>query len=190
MRRDMFYAITENYPRSYLTIGNNVNTDSNGERVIVSGSELVQFRDEMRRGKYLMIMGERVPVAIEQGIPKTAASNGWSSAIYFIPTMAAGQRVTYIEGFNQNNASVTELLAQANVSIEVLENGLWSAGAGQTGLGMELYFGMRPRLVMRTPQLAARIEDVVYNFAQGIYPRDEYPAQAYYVNGGHYVTTP
>ena len=190
MRRDMFYAITENYPRSYLTIGNNVTTDSNGERVFVNGGEMVEFRDQMRAGKYLMIMGNRVPVSIENGIPKTAVSAGFRSSIYFIPTSAAGQKVTYIEGFDQGNESISELIRQANSSIEVLENGLWSAASGQTGLGLELYFGMRPRLVLRTPHLAARIENVVYNFAQQIYPRDEYPGQTYYANGGHYVTTP
>lgn len=188
MRSDLFYAITEVYPRSYLTIGNNVNTDSSGERVLVNGSELIDFRDGMRNGKYLMINGVRVPVAIEQGIPKTAVGNGWSSSIYIIPMTAAGQRVTYLEGFDQSNNAIQELIAQANASVQILEGGLWSAASGQTGLGLELYFGQRLRLVMRTPHLAARIENVVYNFSNQIYPRDEYTNQAYYANGGRYIS--
>lgn len=188
MRRDLFYAITEVYPRSYLTIGNNVTSDSAGERVLVNGRELVGDRDAMRAGNYLMVMGNRIPVAIEQGIPKTAVGNGWSSSIYLIPMTAAGQRVTYLEGFNQNNNAIRELIAQANANVDILEGGLWSAAGGQTGLGFELYFGQRLRLVMRTPHLAARIENVVYNFSNQIYPRDAYTNQAYYQNGGRYIS--
>lgn len=188
MRRDMFYAITENYPRSYLTISNNVTTDANGERVTVDSQRMTDARDAMRNGRYLMIMGIQVPVAIENGIPKTAVSNGFSSSIYMIPLTAGGQRATYLEAFDQNNDSVTQLIQTSNMNARILNNGLWSVAAGQTGLGVELYFGARMRLVLRTPHLAARVENIVYNFNQQIYPRDAYPSEAYYANGGRYLS--
>jgi len=189
MRRDLFYAITENYPRSYLTIANNVTTDSNGERVTVDSERMTMFRDEMRNGKYLWIMGNRVPVRVTNAIPKVSTSFGFKAPIYIFPLSAGGRRTTYMEAFNINNDSVREWMGLSNSTITVTQDGLWALGAGQKGLGSEKYFGMRPRLVVRTPHLCGLINNVGYKFAQQLYPRDAYPAEAYYKDGGRTVST-
>lgn len=189
MRRDTFYALTEVYPRSYLTIGNNMTSDSTGNRVTVSGGEITAFRDDMRGGRYLWVMGERVPVSLEQGIPKTSVATGWKAPIYFIPLTSGGRKVTYLEGFDQGNAQIMEFVNMAQARYRVENNGLWALAHNQTGMAWEMLVAQQLRLILRTPQLAARIENVVYNFNQNIYPRDEYPDQAYYANSGHYVTT-
>lgn len=190
MRRDTFYAITEVYPRSYLTIGNNMTSDSNGNRVMVSGGEITNFRDTMRREKFLWIMGERVPVSIETGIPKEAVDTGWKAPIYFIPMTSGGRKVTYLEGFDQGNAAVMEFVNLTQARYRTENNGLWALAHNQTNFAWELLVAQQLRLVLRTPQLAARIENVVYNFNESIYPRDAYPDEAYYANGGRYVSAP
>lgn len=189
MRRDLFYAITEVYPRSYLTIGNNMTDDSSGNRVIVNGSEINAFRDSMRREKFIWIMGERVPVAIENGIEKTAVATGWRSQIYYIPMLSGGRKVTYIDGFDQGNAPVQEFVNLTGARYRTENNGLWALAHNQTNFAWEILVSQKPRLIMRTPQLAARIENVVYNFNASIYPRDAYPDQAYYSNEGRYINS-
>ena len=189
MRPELFYALTEVYPRSYLTIGNNVTTDSNGERVMVSGTEITDRRDAMRQGKFLMIMGNRIPVRLTDAIPQTATSYGFKSSIYIFPLSAGGRRVTYMEAFNINNDSVREWMGLSNSTITVTQDGLWALGAGQKGLGSEKYFGMRPRLVVRTPHLCGVINNVGYKFTNKLYPRNAYPTEAYYKDGGRTVST-
>lgn len=187
MSRMAFYAITEVYPRSYLTIGNNMTSDSNGNRVAVSGGELNALRDQMRTGRFLWIMGERVPVSIENGITDTAVATGFKGTIYFIPMISGGRKVTYIDAFDQGNAQIQEFVNMSRANYRAENNGLWALAHNQTNFAWELLLAQQPRLVMRTPQLAGRIENVVYNFTSQLYPRDAYPDGTYYSNSGHYL---
>jgi hypothetical protein len=189
MRPDMFWALTQMWPCSYLTVNCGVdNTTTN--RVNVDAAQQVQMRDSMRQGNFLWVNGKQVRVFLEDGIEQAAAGPGFSSTIYFIPFSAGGQRVTYIEGFDQQNTGIAAFRDAAGISnYRTANGGLWAVTSRQTGFCYELLFAAQPRLVMRTPFLAARIENVVYKLTQG-YSRSPFPDEAYFANGGRYVSNP
>lgn len=189
MRPDLFWALTAVWPCSYLTNNCGVENTTTG-RVTVSGSEQVAMRDNMRNGKFLYVNGRMVPVFCEDGIEQTTADVGFSSTIYFIPLYAGGQRVTHVEGFDQNNTRINAFRDAAGATNYRTSNGgLWAMTHNQTNFCYEILFAAQPRLVMRTPFLAAKIENVVYKLTNG-YSRSPYPAEPYFKNGGRYVTNP
>lgn len=189
MRPDMFWALTAVWPCSYLTNSCGVDNTTTG-RVNVSGSEQVQMRDSMRNGKFLWVNGKMVPVFCEDGIEQTVSGVGFSSTIYFIPFYAGGQRVTYVEAFDQNNSRINAFRDVAGATNYRTSNGgLWAMTHQQTGFCYEILFAAQPRLVSRTPFLAAKIENVVYKLTNG-YTRSPYTAEPYYSGGGRYTSNP
>lgn len=189
MRPDLFWALTQVWPCSYLTNHCGVADDTTG-RVLVNGSEQVQMRDAMRTGSFLWVNGKQVAVFLEDGIEQEVQGVGFATTIYFVPITAGGNRVTYVEGFDQENTGITAFRDAAGINNYRTSNGgLWAVTSRQTGFCYELLFAAQPRLVMRTPFLAARIENVVYKLTHG-YSRSPMADEPYFVNGGRYVTTP
>lgn len=189
MRPDLFHALTAVWPSSYLTDGNTV-TSANGERMNINAEVAINMRDTMRRERYLMLNGKQIRVNLADGIEQTVNGEGFATSIYFIPVTAAGQRVTYVEGFDQANTQITEFTQMlADADYRTSNGGFWAMTKRQTGFCYELLFAAQPRLIMRTPQLAARIENVNYKLDNG-YSRSPYPNESYYVNGGRYVNDP
>jgi hypothetical protein len=189
MRPDLFYALTAIWPSSYLTDGNTV-TSANGERVNINAETAIEMRDTMRQQRYLMLNGKQIRVNLADGIEQTVNGEGFSTSIYFIPIVAGGERVTFIDGFDQNNAEIQELVQLLGSNDYRTSNaGFWAMTKRQTGMCFELLFAAQPRLIMRTPWLAARIENVNYKLTNG-YSRSPYPSEPYYANGGRYLNDP
>jgi hypothetical protein len=186
MPNDMFWVLTSVWPCSYLT--NNCNVVNNdGQRVIVTGGEQAKMRDDMRTGNFLWVNGVRVPVVLTNAITQTAYGAGYSSSIYFIPTIALGEQVTYLEGFDQFNPAIRGFVeAGANTHYRAHNGGLYAMTERQSDFCIEHKFGIQPRLVMRTPWLAWRIENVNYTMPGYLYSRDWNPSGIYHKNGGRY----
>lgn len=191
MHTDLFERLTAIWPCSYLTNQCAV-TNASGERLNVTGNEQVTMRDQMRTGRFLWVRGERVPVIITRAIPQTAVGAGFSSDIYFIPLMSMGIKTTYLEAFDQSNPQINGYLNQLGGVGEYrsMNGGLYAVTLQKTVFCVEYFFAMQPRLVMRTPFLAARITDVNYALPGDLYGRSPYPGDAYYLNGGTYYHTP
>lgn len=190
MHRDLFFKLTAIWPCSYITNGCSVSSGS-GEVLQVSAEAQIRMRDEMRTGKFLWVNGERVPVDPITAIEQTTLGQGFSSPIYFIPLTALGARVTYLEGFNLNNADIAEYQDfYANLPVRTMNNGLYMMGHRVTDACVEGWLAARPRLVMRTPWLAARIENINYALPGKFYSSDPYPTGAYHRNGGRYYNDP
>jgi hypothetical protein len=188
MHPDLFHALTRVWPCSYLTDGCSV-TNNDGERLNVTGAEQVAMRDEMRNGRFLWVLGKRLPVYTTRAIERTVNGPGFDSTIYWINTGVPGMgRTTYIEGFDMGRADVaawTNLLPGGEIS--VLNNGFYLSTFNRRGTCVEYEFNAMPRLVMRTPWLCARIENVTFTLER--YSDDDQPSEQYYRNGGRYLTT-
>lgn len=190
MHTDLFWRLTALWPCSYLTNQCSVSTSA-GQQLNVSGAEQVQMRDEMRSGKFLWVNGMRVPVRVSTAIEQTTLGQGFSSPIYFIPLTALGARVTYLEGFNLNNDDIQEYQAfYANLPIRTMNNGLFMMGSRVTDACVEGWIASKLRMVMRTPWLAARIDNVNYSLPGKFYTSDPNPSGAYHKDGGQYYRTP
>jgi hypothetical protein len=127
--------------------------------------EITRLRDEMYRGQYLLVDGEAVPVELSTGIPATGVSNNvYNTDIYLIPMNWAGRPLLYRQYFPLNNGEAMTFLGMEN-DARVINNGLYAVGKRSTnGLCTKFEFYSKHRLILDTPFLAGRLNDVQVTF--------------------------
>lgn len=181
MRYDLFRALTRAWSCIYVTNGCNVASGSQPNNIDAVSQK--QMQDEMFNGRFLWMDGERVPVVCSDGIANTAINGGFRSDIYFIPLNSLGVRTTFIEFFDQANNVITDYNNVAGPSnYRTLNNGAMALARMDNGFCLQYRLAMQPRLIMRTPQLAARLTNIVHrNF---IYSDDPFPGGVYHRDGG------
>lgn len=143
-------------------------TGPNGENVTgtVDVRDSVNFRDDMRLNRYLLIDGERVRVVVDDGIVRTAMSGGNAGCFlanqYFIPLTVNGNlAATLFQFYDYSNA------IEAARTFNFTDNEFWTDGGRFLWIRkiprkrcIQLASEVQPRLVLRTPHLAAKILDV------------------------------
>jgi len=184
MRPTLFWELTAIWPCAYLTYRC---LAAGQERLNVDAQDAIRMRDDMRRGKYLMIDGERIDVVLDDGIAEAnSIVNGsvpdgcFASDIYLIPmSVAGGRAVTYMEYLDYGNPS--NLAALGNLVLARQEGAFltWPRQVNQCVLWQTK---VEPRLVVRTPWLAGRIENVLYCPLQ--HEAEPFPTDGYFVDGG------
>jgi hypothetical protein len=185
MRPELFWELTAVWPCSYLTYRCQL---TGNERLNIDGAEQTRMRDEMRVGRFLLIDGERIDVVLDDGIAlDTTTTNAnvtegcSASDIYLIPmSILGGQSVTFMEYFDYTNPSAAAALAD-NLTLGRVE-GPWITTARQTNWCIVWQTKVEPRLVMRTPWLAARLQNVMYCPLQNA--RQPFPDDPYFIDGG------
>lgn len=188
MRSQLFYELTAVWPCSYLAYRCTTSPGSEGLTVNVNAVEAIAMRDAMRNGRYLMVDGARLEVVLDDGIPETSnttdsnvASGCFASDIFFIPiSVVGGRAVTYLEYFDYNNPSIQRALGDG-MTIGRVE-GAFITTMRQTNWCVVWQTKVEPRLVMRTPWLAARIQNVVY--CPVMHEPTAFPDDPYYAGGG------
>lgn len=186
MKPQLFYEITKFWPCTYLT--SNCLQAGTGTPLFTNSSDAIRFRDEMRSGEYLLIDGERVDVILDDGIDEDDGNNSggnfpkgcFETDIFFLPmSMVGGQSVLYLEYFQYQNPSIQDAIG--NMILARIE-GAFITWPRQTNLCIQWQSKIEPRLVLRTPWLAAKLQNVVYCPIQ--HERDIYPEDPYFTNGG------
>ncbi len=194
MREELFYELTAVWPCSYLTYRcQTLNADT--ERLVINGDEQIRMRDAMRTGSYLLVDGVRIPVVVDDGITEEDDSDSalipagqFASDIYLIPmTVAGGVPSTFIEFFDHDNSVMREAFSEGRLANQAFTTnaGAWIWTIERTGLCLFWRGKVEPRLILRTPQLAGRIQNIRYNPLQ--HTRQPFPDDPYFVDGG--VTT-
>jgi hypothetical protein len=193
MREPLFYELTRVWPCQYNT-DSCIGSASNGltGTITMNDDFQVRMRDAMRNGMYLLIDGRQVPVIIDDCImEENRADNGaipiggFASDIYIVPLSARGGTIKtlYWEYFNYNgpNAAVPSMSGLPKWFWS--DNGafLWTMLTPHVWC-VDFAAKVEPRLILRTPQLAGRLTDVVYVPLQ--HTDDPLPSQDYHVNGG------
>lgn len=187
MHPNLFNALAECVPCDYYTTGCNLR-DDNSERV-VDGMASVDMRQRILGGSFLPINGRNFPVWQTSAIEQTAYGSGFRSGIYVIPLNSLGFKTTALEWFDQNNADVREYIAGNPMArYGTMNNGLWAISDMQTRMCLEKHLAAQPRLVMRTPWLAARITNIVYDAPFDLFQDSPYPDETYHKDGGRYIT--
>lgn len=184
MRPQLFYEIAALWPCSYLT---QKCQTSGTDTLNIDARDAVQFRDEMRAGKYLLIDGDKVEVVTDDGIPELNGNETgsiprgcFSTDIYFIPmSVQGGRAVTFLQYFQYSNPAITDALN--NLVLGVIE-GAFLTWPRQQNQCFQWQSKIEPRLIMRTPWLAGRIQNVVYCPIQ--HTRDAFPSEPYFADGG------
>ena len=192
MRSQMWHAITEIWPCSYNTgaCSDSIAGDS-ANRIVIDGRQNIAERDQMRRELKLTVNGRTYDVVLDDGLyQETFADNAvdltdgqLASTIAFVPLTISGTLpVTYWQ-------YVDFRAATADLSLLQGKERFWSDG-GRFLWGYEdngawcykLKMRTEPRIVLRTPQLAFRIDNLVIEPTHILRGFD--PAQDDFVGGG------
>jgi len=191
MRSNLFFELTDVWPCQYNTdrcevIGNNA-------RVFVDGDAQRRFSDEMRNGNFLLIDGQRIPVVIDDfiveessGTPGANLIDGqFASDIYLIPmTVRGGTPVTFWEVFDYSNDSLQSAISGGRLTQDFWSDQgrfLWHKEPPSMSC-VQWAAQIRPRVILRTPQLAGRLQNVCYEPLQHF--RTPLPDSYYFSDGG------
>lgn len=190
MTPTLWFELSACWPCRYLT---NRCQSAAGVDVAVINDELnVTLRDRMRNELVLPINGKDYRVVLDDGIYEHNASNNqnllpgeFASSIYAVPlTILGGFPVTYRQYLDYRTPVAGQNIApfQQYRRDFWTDNGVFSwAYDGQLWcykLGMKT----EQRVVLRTPQLAGRVDYVKYTPTQHL--RSPYPDSGYFADGG------
>ena len=193
MREPLFYYLTEIWPCRYITYRCDNIDGSNIDPVgTFSAESMMNMKYAMRNGNFLWVDGVKVPVIVDDCITEenhsdngTIPVSGFASDIYFVPFSARGGTLKTIfwEYWDYGRDIIPDIMtARANTFF-------WSDGGvflwgikPPDNWCLEAISKVEPRLILRTPQLAGRLQNVVYVPLQ--HTDDPLPSQDYHVNGG------
>ena len=191
MTPEAFRELTAAWPCSYLT--NRCLTATAGTPNQVQASDQLAMREDMRKGKFLWIDAQQVPVVVDSTIPQTqgtgaAGAGSFLSDIWLLPMTVRGRfpvlTKTYFD-FNSRFGAAEGLRALGPLAygMNVSPDGKFIYNLEKTGTCFQLSATKRPGLVNRAPFLSARVKNVL------IKPRIVTPswnpgAASFYLNGG------
>lgn len=191
MRPELFDEMVMIWPiRQYQEALAQIAKFANGSLNIAAG-DTIAMRDEMRNGRFLTIRGRRVRVILDEFIPERSPNqtplliNGqWASDIYIVPlTVRGGIPVTYIQPYDMSNPIAESIVNDGRLMATFTsDGGLFRWYTYEKGGCVSWNFATRWRLLMHTPQLAARIINVGYEPLQHFRSTD--PTSTYFADGG------
>jgi hypothetical protein len=189
MRPDLWQELTAIWPCAYNTNKCSSAVGANST-VFIDGRENVSERDAMRNGMYLDVNGKRYPVITDTGIYEHNSTNTaglipgqYASSLYFVPlTINGGFPVTYWEYVDYRAAAPDVSLLRGKEDFFWTDQGLFSWAIEQVKWCYKLALKTERRVILRTPQLAGRIDDIKYEPLQHL--RDADPDSPYWKDGG------
>lgn len=167
MRAEQFYKAVEVWACSYATY--RCQSSNAGQPVNTEGMTVQALRTAMLNGQYLLIDGVEVPVMFSDGILlERIGSNPliMRSDIYLLPLYWNGNRLVRPEFFPMDNPYAAELgnFVRNGDHFKILNNGLYMVTQRDTGNCIEFIFNAMYRLILETPFLAARVDDVRFTY--------------------------
>lgn len=184
MRYGAWLTLTNVWPCIYATTG----CFSSDIVRTSSLEEQVEFRDRLRKTRMLPIEGKEYEVIVDDTIAETVAAGGvvgtYQSDIYMLPLTVNGQPSLFWEYFDMNYEAVKAAAALAPGGyFDVLDNGRFLfSRLSPTHTCVQVEVVERPRVILLTPFLAARFQNLRYTYS--IHEREWDPASPYFVNGG------
>jgi hypothetical protein len=188
MRPELWQEITEILPVQKYAKVLAVLATMTGVSGNIDAGNVFDERNAMRQSHLIPINGRFLRVVEDDTIPETNLGNiggqpTYESTIYGIPlTVLGGFPVTYWEYFNHDNNQARFIQRYAGGARWTTDGGLfkWTSDFSKGCLKLNATFS--PRLRMRTPQIAWRIDHVAYQPMQHFSSWD--PNSAYFVAGG------
>lgn len=190
MTPQMWEKVSDVWPIAYSTHPNHALLTTGTDRLTMTADSVINMRDQMRNSMTLVINGRPYPVVTDDWIVEVdendinVDADHFASSIYFLP-LTIGQinfPVLYWE-YLDHRLSVSQSGLPGGMAPFFSDGGrfLWTVETQRAcfNLMMETNF----RAVLRTPHLAAKIQNVQYNYAD--FPlRSPDPASSYFVGGG------
>lgn len=187
MRPELWFELSAVWPCSYLS--HKCSTDAGTNPIVINDNNNVAMRDAMRNGMYIDINGNRYPVVTDTGIYEhTNITSGsvpagqYASSIYMVPLRITGNfPVTYWEYVDYRQAVMETNLLNGQQTFWT-DDGRFFWNYDQNGFCFKLQAKTEPRVVLRTPQLAGKVQNVRYSPLQHL--RDADPDNPYNKAGG------
>jgi len=193
MRPELWQVLTEIWPCQYNTNRCANSVVGAGSRTVIDGRENMRDRDAMRSGMTIDINGRNYPVIVDDGIYEANGTNDssnlnaseYASSIYFVPIKARGgtilatkrEHLDYNDGIAQANIALLR-----NMQTFWTDDGIYEWALSQTRFCYELALKSEQRVILVTPQLAGKIQNVKYVPLQHLRSSD--PASSYFADGG------
>jgi hypothetical protein len=193
MRPQLWQELTACWPCKYNT--NRCLTNQIGESVVrLDGRENTADRDRMRADKMFTVNGRTYNVVLDSCIYEhnnqnnaNLAAGQFASSIYFVPLTVLNMPVTYMEYLDYRQAASNTALLRGREDFWT-DRGMYSWAIEQVKWCHTLSLKTEMRVVLRTPQLAGKLQNVRYSPLQHL--RDFDPSSPYHVDGGVSLRTP
>jgi len=187
MRPGLWQELSAVWPIVYNT--NRANAVPTGATLFVDGRDNISDRDTMRSGMFIDINGKRYPVVVDTGIYEHNNINDanllageYASSIYVVPLSITGNMpVTYRE-FLDFRAGDNDSALLRGMNTFWTDSGVYSWAVENNKWCYKLSLRTEQRVILRTPQLAGKIQHVKYVPLQHL--RDPYPESPYFADGG------
>lgn len=187
MRPQLWYELSAVWPCRYMT--NRCSTSAGTNVAVINDDNNVRMRDEMRRSMTIDINGKNYKVITDTGIyEKTNITNAqllagqYASSIYILPlTISGGLKSTYMEYLDYSQAS-SDVALLNNTQSFWTDGGVFAWAVEQVKWCYKLALKTERRVILRTPQLAGKLQNVKYTPLQHL--RDPYPESPYFKDGG------
>jgi len=158
--------------------------------VFIDGRENVSERDAMRRGMTIDINGRTYKVITDNGIFEHNNINkaglpagSYASSIFAVPLTITGNfPVTYRQYVDYRLGSADVALLRGKEQFFWTDQGVYSWAIEQIKWCYKLALKTEQRVILRTPQLAGRIDAVKYIPTQHL--REPDPDSPYHFDGG------
>ena len=189
MRPGLWFELSSCWPCQYNTNKCASSVIGSASSVFLDGRENVAERDAMRNQKYIDVNGNRYRVITDDGIAEQSNINNqnllpgqYASSIYMVPlTITGAYPVTYVEHVDYRAGARDSALLR-NTEQFWTDRGMYSWVSEFNKWCYTLAAKTEMRIVLRTPQLAGRIDDVLYEPLQHI--RSAFPDEPYFADGG------
>lgn len=190
MRPETWFELSAVWPCRYLSY--RCNNSGGTNPTVINDNVNVQMRDAMRSGMYIDINGNRYPVVVDDGIYEntniTSANvpaGYYSSSIYFLPLRVRGNFPSlYWEHIDYRGAQqqLSALGAGNRVVPFWTTNGRFMWAYKTAGFCLNLQAIIEPRIVLRTPHLAGKIQNIRYSPLSHL--RSPFSDNPYFQDGG------
>jgi hypothetical protein len=189
MNPNLWFELSSVWPCAYNT-NRCVNGLASSSQLVLDGRENTRDRDAMRQGMYLDINGRRYKVVLDTNIFEHNNINNanlkageYAGSLYMIPLTIVGNfPVTYREYVDYRQASSNINLLNGKEEFFWTDNGMYSWAIEQIKWCYKMSLKTEQRIILRTPQLAGRVDAIKYTPTQHL--RDSDPASPYFKDGG------
>jgi len=193
MRPELWYELSAVWPCRYNTYGCSDFAGTQGSMITFNDGSVTRMRDTMRETMRLPLNGRMYEVVTDDGIffdtnttdAVNVPSGSNASSIYFLPTIIR-QNYPSMYWEHKSYTAVPEQIAPLGGGIRNTEfwtdNGRFLWAYDSNGFCFKLKAKTEPRLLLRTPHLAAKIQNVLYTPHRAL--RSPFPDEASYKQGG------
>lgn len=191
MTAGLWRDLTEIWPYAHSLQSVALNMLAGNSRLLLDGKEAVTDRDAMRANRMISINGNSYQVVIDDGIFEHNSTNNanlaagnFASSIYMIPLTITGSfPVTYIQYLDYRawGQDLSLISAMGGPQPIWTDNGMFSWTITWNKWCFFLSLKSEPRVVLRTPQLAGRLDHVGY---ASPHLRSFDPQSVYWADGG------